>query len=251
MTTACCQFVSYPVRVFSWQCWFGNRYSHQQPIFISRTAAENPASTNTQCAATRPQHARQQELHNCSRYLCSTRRISSRICQLISTAVECARTELDLVLPPTEAFCPPGLSLNHCSAINTDCLMQGSINLIFPPLLGQRGVNWTDVFSLIKRPGLLWEVWKPMGTLDSIATVSEMWDFWKLLGQPVRNEQGVITGMTPPLSMVEAQFGASWRKSPSVSLSQLYVCCHFSTKPTGSQNLGALSRDPQVDHSRS
>jgi hypothetical protein len=96
--------------------------------------------------------------------------------------------------------------------------MQGSTSLLWPPLLGQRGVNWTDVFTLIKRPELLWGVWRPMGTLDSIATVSEMWDFWKL-GQPVRNEQGVITRMTPPLSIVEAQFGASWRKSPLVSFS--------------------------------
>ncbi|GLB44253.1 hypothetical protein LshimejAT787_1601830 [Lyophyllum shimeji] len=82
------------------------------------------------------------------------------------------RTQVDLVLPPAAAFCHPG-----------------ALQLIWPPVLGQKGVRWSDIFPLVKQPHLLWECWKPSKSLDQFSSVNEIWDCY-VLGEPVLNDAG-------------------------------------------------------------
>ncbi|KAF9490446.1 hypothetical protein BDN71DRAFT_1490630 [Pleurotus eryngii] len=101
-------------------------------------------------------------------------------------------TQVDLVLPPVEAFSDPGAA-----------------RLIWPPCLGQKSVRWVDVFKLIKQPQLCWESWKPAKTLAQYETVSELWDIFTS-GEPVYHN-GIQTGVRPPLRDVEQYFQHRWR----------------------------------------
>ncbi|KAK7059553.1 hypothetical protein R3P38DRAFT_3522772 [Favolaschia claudopus] len=59
-------------------------------------------------------------------------------------------TQVDLVLPPTEAFFKPG----------------GPRGIV-PPLFGQKSARWPDVFSLVQQPRFCWEVWDDQKTRTS------------------------------------------------------------------------------------
>lgn len=104
-----------------------------------------------------------------------------------------SRTQVDLVLPPIEAFSN-----------------QNATQFLWPPLLGQKSVNWHDVFPLIKQPNLCWAVWKPSKTLDQYKTVKEVYDCYAL-GEAVF-VNGVQTGVKPPLRLAEQHFQYAWRK---------------------------------------
>ncbi|KAJ7862462.1 hypothetical protein B0H14DRAFT_3444643 [Mycena olivaceomarginata] len=46
---------------------------------------------------------------------------------------------------------------------------------VFPPLLGQKFVRWTDMFKLIKQPKLLWTNWGPKKSLEQYTSIEELW----------------------------------------------------------------------------
>lgn len=75
-----------------------------------------------------------------------------------------APTQVDLVLPPTEAFFAPGRCRRrslHIYVINTPT---GAPRGIVPPLFGQKSARWPDVFALVRQPKLCWAVWGPSKT---------------------------------------------------------------------------------------
>ncbi|KAJ7916427.1 hypothetical protein B0H13DRAFT_2449107 [Mycena leptocephala] len=99
-------------------------------------------------------------------------------------------TQVDLVLPPTEAFYKPG----------------GPRGIV-PPLFGQKSARWPDVFAFIKQPKFCWAVWGPK-SVDS--TVQEIWTSW-IDGEAVCNSAGVQTGKKPPIKLVEQYLQNKWR----------------------------------------
>lgn len=103
-----------------------------------------------------------------------------------------ARSQVDLVLPPAAAFTKPG-----------------QVNLLWPPVLGQKSVHWDQVFAPVKQPELLWDCWKPLKSLDQF-NLEELWACYSL-GEPVFNADGVQTGIKPPLQLVEKYFQSKWR----------------------------------------
>lgn len=87
---------------------------------------------------------------------------------------------------------------------------------IWPPLLGQQSISWNQVFPLIKRPELLWTSWGPSKSLDKYS-LEEQWACYNT-GEPVFNNEGIQTGIKPPLRLVEQYFLSDWRKGKTVSL---------------------------------
>ncbi|KAF8219526.1 hypothetical protein L208DRAFT_1382990 [Tricholoma matsutake] len=112
--------------------------------------------------------------------------------QLFVPTTPRARSQVDLVLPPAAAFTKPG-----------------QINLLWPPVLGQKSVHWDQVFAPVKQPELLWDCWKPLKSLDQF-NLEELWACYSL-GEPVFNADGVQTGIKPPLQLVEKYFQSKWR----------------------------------------
>ncbi|TFY54494.1 hypothetical protein EVJ58_g8832 [Rhodofomes roseus] len=102
------------------------------------------------------------------------------------------RTQVDLVLPPVQAF-----------------NQQGSVQLLWPPCMGQQSITWVKVFSLVRQPKYLWRVWKPGKTLNSM-TIAEIWSCYNT-GEATLGANGEQTGMKPPLRLVEQHFQGSWR----------------------------------------
>lgn len=80
---------------------------------------------------------------------------------------------------------------------------------MWPPILGQQGVQWHTVFKLIKQPGELWDTWKPAKSLDQYGSVETLWSIFEE-GKVVYTESGIKTGVKPPFSLVEKFFGSSW-----------------------------------------
>ncbi|KDQ24125.1 hypothetical protein PLEOSDRAFT_1079281 [Pleurotus ostreatus PC15] len=117
-----------------------------------------------------------------------------------SPGVTRSRTQVDLVLPSIAAFSK-----------------EGATQFIWPPLLGQKSINWHDVFPLIKQPNLCWAVWKPSKTLDRYESVKDVYDCYAL-GEAVYMD-GVQTGVKPPLRLVEQYFQYHWRKVGKTSKS--------------------------------
>ncbi|KAJ7488582.1 hypothetical protein B0H11DRAFT_2406669 [Mycena galericulata] len=82
---------------------------------------------------------------------------------------------------------------------------------VFPPLLGQKFVRWTDMFKLIKQPKLLWTNWGPKKSLEQYSSIEELWTAY-VDGAPEVDDSGNTTGrLKPPLKLVEQYFQASWR----------------------------------------
>ncbi|KAJ6548089.1 hypothetical protein B0H10DRAFT_2170043 [Mycena sp. CBHHK59/15] len=101
-----------------------------------------------------------------------------------SSDVPRAATQVDLVLPPTDAF-----------------YKAGKIFLgLFPPLFGQKSARWPDVFPLIQQPKMCWAVWGPTKTVNQFVDVNELWKTY-VDGEAVYTEAGVQTGMKPPLQL--------------------------------------------------
>ena len=126
------------------------------------------------------------------------------------------RTEVDLVLPPVIAFCKPGMSNSTSNQYSIEIFMHlGDDLLLEHPVLGQGSVHWNDVFAQIKQPGPLWDTWKPSKTLDQMS-IQDIWDCYNV-GEGVE-ENGVQTGVKPPLRLVEQVFGSEWRKAGKVSV---------------------------------
>ncbi|KAK7020866.1 hypothetical protein R3P38DRAFT_3197327 [Favolaschia claudopus] len=103
-------------------------------------------------------------------------------------------TQVDLVLPPTEAFFKPG----------------GPRGVV-PPLFGQKSARWPDVFALVQQPKLCWEVWGPK-SIDRYRDVNEICTSW-IDGDAVFNAAGTQKGKKPPLKFVEQYLHNRWRTS--------------------------------------
>ncbi|KAF7371837.1 hypothetical protein MVEN_00040500 [Mycena venus] len=103
-----------------------------------------------------------------------------------------APTQVDLVLPPTEAFYKPGCPRG-----------------IVPPLFGQKSARWPDVFAFIQQPKFCWAVWGPK-SVDRYRSVDEIWTSW-IDGEAVCNNAGIQTGKKPPIKLVEQYLQNGWR----------------------------------------
>ncbi|KAK7059342.1 hypothetical protein R3P38DRAFT_3384318 [Favolaschia claudopus] len=88
-------------------------------------------------------------------------------------------TEVDLVLPPTEAFYKPG---------------------------APRGV----VFALVQQPKFCWDVWGPK-SVDRYRDVNEIWTSW-IDGEAVSNAAGTQTGKKPPLKYARTANAQHWSR---------------------------------------
>ncbi|KAJ7463292.1 hypothetical protein FB451DRAFT_464369 [Mycena latifolia] len=88
---------------------------------------------------------------------------------------------------------------------------QGAPLGVFPPLLGQKSVSWTQVFRLVKQPKMLWCSWGPQKSVEQYADVKELWTAF-IDGAPELDSSGNDTGrLKPPLKLVEQYFQAQWR----------------------------------------
>ncbi|KAF9065976.1 hypothetical protein BDP27DRAFT_1297792 [Rhodocollybia butyracea] len=103
-------------------------------------------------------------------------------------------TQVDYVLPDTAAFYAPGAPHG-----------------IWPPLFGQKSIRWDDVFNAVhpRSANRCWSCWKPGKTLGSYK-ISEIWGIWTQ-GEVVVDNDGVQTGLKPPLGLVEQHFREKWR----------------------------------------
>jgi hypothetical protein len=92
----------------------------------------------------------------------------------------------------------------------------GAANTLWPPVLGQQSVRWSDVFPLIHQPDHLWDLYKPSQTLENM-DLNSIWVCWTT-GESVLDANSDPSGMKPPLRDVEQHFGSTWRKGPQVTL---------------------------------
>ncbi|KAH9832021.1 uncharacterized protein C8Q71DRAFT_840905 [Rhodofomes roseus] len=102
------------------------------------------------------------------------------------------RTQVDLVLPSIQAF-----------------NQEGTVQLLWPPCMGQQSVTWAKVFSLIRQPKYLWQAWKPSESLNNM-TIAQIWACYNS-GEATRDADGNQTGAKPPLRLVEQHFQGKWR----------------------------------------
>ncbi|KAK7014627.1 hypothetical protein R3P38DRAFT_3205541 [Favolaschia claudopus] len=101
-------------------------------------------------------------------------------------------TEVDLVLPPTEAFYKPGpFAASLGDSLQYQYLLQ--------------------VFALVQQPKFCWDVWGPK-SVDRYRDVNEIWTSW-IDGEAVSNAAGTQTGKKPPLKYVEQYLQNRWRTS--------------------------------------
>lgn len=128
------------------------------------------------------------------------------------------RTEVDLVLPPIIAFCLPGNSCAYTLHIYINSF-QGDDLPREHPILGKQSVQWSMVFSSIKQMGPLWDTWKPSKSLEKME-IQEVWNCYNT-GE-VTMQDGIQSGMKPPLQLVEQYFKSEWRKGSTVSTFLFY-----------------------------
>ncbi|KAK6991492.1 hypothetical protein R3P38DRAFT_3438736, partial [Favolaschia claudopus] len=102
-------------------------------------------------------------------------------------------TQVDLVLPPTEAFFKP----------------DGPRGVV-PPLFGQKSARWPDVFSLVQQPRFCWDVWGPK-SVDRYRDVNEIWTSW-IDGEAVFDAAGTQTGKKPPLKFTRTSKAQHWSR---------------------------------------
>jgi hypothetical protein len=118
--------------------------------------------------------------------------------------------------------------------------------VLWPPILGQRSVQWSQVFALIVQCDEVWDTWKCSKTLDKM-TLGELWACWNV-GEDACGSNGEVTGRKPPLRLIEQHFGSKWHTAPTVSV-VLGPCCRgYSLIPKiGTKVVGTNPRDPRVD----
>jgi hypothetical protein len=137
---------------------------------------------------------------------------------------------VDLVLPPTEAFFPAGkiyiygLSFFKLILISID---KGTATMMWPPVLGQGTRQWPDIFKLIHRPEMLWDVYAPLNSIEEM-DIEGIWTCYNV-GEAVLDAEGHQTGIKPPLRLLEQWFAARWRTSTKVWICHLFhiLCAHI------------------------
>ena len=151
-------------------------------------------------------------------YKASDKTLRATACnEVVVPASPHCHAQVDFTLPPAAAFTCPGathLPMSSTQKLTKFCL--GDPSFAWPPVLGQRSLQWEDVLSRIKRPEYLWDVWKPNKTLKQL-TIPNLWLCYNS-GEPACDNQGKQTGLKPPLQLVEQHFQSQWRKGGSVSI---------------------------------
>src|ERR1700734_3002128 len=107
--------------------------------------------------------------------------------------------------------------------------------MLWPPIFGQKSVQWPEVFEHIKRYDSLWETWKCSKTLDKM-TLNELGNCWNI-GEDACNGGGEVTGRKPPLRLIEQHFGSKWHSGSTV-ISLASLMTQFLMCLTGSQVVG-------------
>ncbi|KAF8998880.1 hypothetical protein BDZ89DRAFT_1147946 [Hymenopellis radicata] len=69
----------------------------------------------------------------------------------------------------------------------------GSSYRIFPPILGQRNLAWSDIFDQIKQCILLWELYQPRGLAD-FYTLPSLWNSYEH-GEDASHTNGALNEM--------------------------------------------------------
>ncbi|KAF4618177.1 hypothetical protein D9613_011519 [Agrocybe pediades] len=132
----------------------------------------------------------------------SGRVTSESISELDDTGIYVANAEGDL-----RAFA------NGSPKQRTQPREKSQVDLVLPPVLAfsepamPKSVTWVQVFELIKRPELVWPVWKPSKTVNEY-TLREQWSCWTV-GESVFDTNGIRTAIKPPLREVELYFGTA------------------------------------------
>ncbi|KAJ3819062.1 hypothetical protein F5880DRAFT_1510457, partial [Lentinula raphanica] len=60
-------------------------------------------------------------------------------------------------------------------------------------------------------PILLWDCYKPSKSLDQRESLNELWNCWTV-GEAVYDQDGVQTGVKPPIRLLEQYFQHNWHK---------------------------------------
>ncbi|KAJ7504735.1 hypothetical protein B0H11DRAFT_1709516, partial [Mycena galericulata] len=136
-----------------------------------------------------------------------------------TTSIPSPRTPHALQASPLRSSSSEGSPSQGLSSVRINFVLscmyanssQGAPPGVFPPLLGQKFVRWTDMFKLIKQPKLLWTNWGPKKSLEQYSSIEELWTAY-VDGAPEVDDSGNTTGrLKPPLKLVEQYFQASWR----------------------------------------
>ena len=133
------------------------------------------------------------------------------------------QTQVDLVLPPVEAFARPGSLRPLLGSSFSEPHTWSSLGelLFFPPSLGCQGIMWIQILEKVRQPKFLWSVYKPAKSLDNYGTVEALWTLFTL-GEPLLDADGVRTGMKPPLFILEEMFtGGKWRSGIDSTVSTI------------------------------
>jgi len=98
--------------------------------------------------------------------------------------------------------------------------------MMWPPVLGQGTRQWPDIFKLIHRPEMLWDVYAPSNSIEEM-DIDGIWTCYNV-GEAVLDAEGHQTGMKPPLRILEQWFAARWRTSAKVCMCHLFhmLCIH-------------------------
>ncbi|KAJ3775275.1 hypothetical protein FB446DRAFT_827511 [Lentinula raphanica] len=115
----------------------------------------------------------------------------------VDPTVTSAKSSVDLVLPPIQAFHAPGV-----------------LPTAWPPVFGTKALSWDQVFELIQQFDSLWDVWRPNFTLDKYTDIASVWRCYNSGEKTINTRTNTETGIKPPLRLVEQWFGARWRPGP-------------------------------------
>ncbi|KAJ6600862.1 hypothetical protein B0H10DRAFT_1958552 [Mycena sp. CBHHK59/15] len=109
-----------------------------------------------------------------------------------------AATQVDLVLPPTDAFYKAGKIFLWLHGLSSRFSRRSERPV--SAAIGQKSARWPDVFPLIQQPKMCWAVWGPTKTVNQFVDVNELWKTY-VDGEAVYTEAGVQTGMKPPSNL--------------------------------------------------
>lgn len=91
---------------------------------------------------------------------------------------------------------------------------KGTATIMWPPVLGQGTRQWPDIFKLVHRPEMLWDVYAPSNSIEEM-DIEGIWTCYNV-GEAVFDVEGHQTGIKPPLRLLEQWFAARWRTSAKV-----------------------------------
>ncbi|PBK88649.1 hypothetical protein ARMGADRAFT_1084606 [Armillaria gallica] len=115
---------------------------------------------------------------------------------------------IDLLLPPVNAFHKPNQPVH-----------------VVPPILRQHNATWTEIFSHVQQPQILWDLYKPSKTLDQF-DLQSLWTSYDI-GEEETDKNGQAM-LKPPIHVVGECFSHWWR---NISKSTLKTWQHYCEIP--------------------